>query len=180
MKTFKKVLFLFVFAAALVSCSNDDDSGDSGNSGTNGGGESFSAKIDGADFAASTDPATLIGATMSTNNGTTLLTAQGSTNNGDFINFTIMNYNGTGTYTTGDDLSNPNLIQYGELNGTTANVWASNLATAAVGGLQAGQINVTAQDENGAEGTFSFEGYNAADMSTKMITEGQFKVSFDN
>ncbi|MBX2827946.1 MAG: hypothetical protein KTR22_07275 [Flavobacteriaceae bacterium] len=179
MKTFKTVFFLFLFSAVLVSCSKDDDSSDSAAAGS-GGGESFSAKIDGAEFAASTDPATLIGATLSTNNGITVLTGQGSTNSGDFINFTIMNYDGTGTYTSGDNLSNPNIIQYGELNGTTANVWASNLATAAVGGLQAGEIRITSQDDDGAEGTFSFEGYNAADMSTKMITEGQFVITFDN
>ncbi|GAB5399070.1 MAG: hypothetical protein Aureis2KO_06550 [Aureisphaera sp.] len=179
MKTFKTVLLLFLFSAVLISCSKDDDSGDS--EATSGGGsESFSASIDGADFAASTDPATLIGATLSTNNGITVLTAQGSTNNGSFINFTIMNYDGTGTYTTGDNLSNPNLIQYGELNGTTASAWGSNLATAAVGGLQPGEINITKQDDDGAEGTFSFEGYNANDTSTKMITQGQFKVTFDN
>ncbi|MDC8003129.1 DUF6252 family protein [Aureisphaera galaxeae] len=178
MKTFKSVLFLFLLSTLIISCSNDDDAGDSGTTG--GGGEAFSAKIDGADFAASTNPATLIGGTFTTTNGTSLLTGQGSTNNGDFINFSIIDFNGPGTYTTGDNISNTNQIQYGELVGQTANVWASNLASASVGGLQAGEITITSQDDNGAEGTFSFEGYNAADMSTKMISEGQFKISFDN
>ncbi len=161
----------------LTACSSDDDNGTNNQQG-NGGGESFTAKIDGADFTASTDPATLIGATKSTANGMTVVTAQGSTNSGDFINFNIIGYTGPDTYKTGDNLTNPNQIQYGELAGQSANVWASNLATSAAG-IAPGEIVITVDADGKLEGTFSFEGYNAQDMTSKMITQGSFKVSID-
>lgn len=181
MKTLKKSFyFLFLFAVlAFTACSGDDDGNGDGGDGGSGGDEYVTAKVDGAAFTASTDPASLIGATKATANGTTILTVQGSTNSGDFINFTVVNYTGVATYTTGDSLSNPNLIQYGELTGSTANVWASNLATAAVGGLTAGEIKVTKEENGVVEGTFSFQGYNAGDQSTKNITEGTFKATLD-
>ncbi len=180
MKTIKKTILIAFAGMALVftSCNKDDDGGDDGS--TSGGGEFFTAKVDGNSFAASTDIATLIGATKTTNNGVTLVTAQGSTNDGDFINFSIFSYNGTGTYTTGDNLTNPNMIQYGEVKGQTAQVWGSNLASSAVGGLIAGKITITVDADGVLEGTFSFEGYNADNMSTKNITEGSFKVTIDN
>lgn len=184
MKTLKHTLYYTFLCLALVmtSCNKDDDGAENNeqNNNNGGGGELFTAKIDGADFSASTDPATLIGGTKSTNNGMTLITGQGSTNDGDFINFSVFGYNGPGTYTTGDDLSNTNFIQYGELVGQSANVWASNLATAAVGGLMPGEIVVTKDADGKLEGTFSFEGYNGMDMTTKMVTEGQFKLTLDN
>lgn len=180
MKTLKKTLFFSILcvALALTGCSKDDDNASNNNQGNNGGGELFSAMVDGNNFAASQDPATLIGATKSTSNGTTTVTAQGSTNNGDFINFSIFEYNGPGTYQTGNNLSNPNLIQYGELVGQSASVWASNLATAAAG-ITAGEIVITVDADGKLEGTFTFEGYNAQNMTSKMITQGEFKVAVD-
>ena len=74
---------------------------------------------------------------------------------------------------------NPNMIQYGELNGTTPSVWGSNLATAILG-LNPGEIVITSDANNGLEGSFSFEGYNSADMTTKMVTAGSFKLTLDN
>lgn len=180
MKTLKKLSIVLCMALAVVSCNKDDDDNASAGGAGGGGDESFSASIDGTAFEADTDLATLIGGSLTTNAGQTVLVAQGSTNSGDFINFSILNYNGVGTYTSGDNLTNPNSIMYGELAGNTINSWASNLATAVVGGLRAGEIVVTAQDDDGAEGTFSFEGYNAEDMTTKSVTQGQFKIVFDN
>jgi len=178
MKILKNVALILFVSLAFTACKKDDNNDDSGGEG--GGAEEFTAKINGANFAASTDPASLIGGVLSNGNGLMVLTGQGSTNSGDFINFSIINYDGTGTYTTGDDLSNTNSIQYGELAGNSADVWGSNGVTSAVGGLEPGEINVTSQDDEGAEGTFSFEGYNGTDMSTKMITQGKFTVKFDN
>jgi len=179
MKTLKRSLLYAVICLGLAvsSCSNDDDNSNN-NQGDNGGGELFSAMVDGSSFAASTDPATLIGATKTSANGMTTVTAQGSTNNGDFINFNIIGYNGPGTYQTGNNLTNPNFIQYGELVGQTATVWASNLATSAAG-IGPGEIVITVDADGKLEGTFNFEGYNGQDMTTKMITQGEFKVSVD-
>lgn len=182
MKALKKFAVLFFMSLAIVACSSDDDGGDDGsnnNNNNNGGGELFTAKVDGATFSASTDPATLIGGTLSSSGGITVLAAQGSTNDGKFINFQIINYTGVGTYATGDDLSNANQIMYGELQGSTAVSWASNAIVALSGAIGPGEIVVTAEDGTMAEGTFSFEGYNGDDMTVKNITEGQFKITFD-
>lgn len=171
MKILKNVALILMVSLAFTACKSDDD-----NKNPSGGSEEYTAKIDGSNFAASTDIESLIGGQLT--NG--VLVAQGSTNSGDFITFSIIDYDGVGTYTTGDDLQNSNGIMYGELNGQAASIWGSNLASSAVGGLTPGEINITAQDDDGAEGTFSFEGYNAQDMTTKMVTQGKFKVEFDN
>jgi len=182
MKTLQRTIYFITLCLALVvsGCSNDDDnSGDGGEGGgTGGGGEFFRAKVDGADFSASTDPATLIGGTKSTANNQTAVTGQGSTNTGDFINFTIIGYTGPGSYATGNNLTNPNILQYGELNGQSASVWSSNLATSAAG-IAPGEINITVDADGVIEGTFSFEGYNGQDMTTKNITQGEFKFNVD-
>lgn len=184
MRFLKQSIYYSMLCLALVfaSCSSDDDGDGGDDGGDNGGGAEFvTAKVNGADFAASQDPAVLIGATKTTQGGVSLLTVQGSNNSGDFINFTIFEYDGPGTYTTGDSPANVSLIQYGELDGTTnANVWASNLASSQVGGLTPGEINVTVDANGVVEGTFMFEGYNPADMTTKNITSGEFKANLDN
>jgi hypothetical protein len=173
MKTIKQTFYLSLICLALVAsgCSKNNDDGSGGDTG--GGSESFSAKVDGSNFSASNDPATLIGARL--NSG--VFTAQGSDNSGNAINFTINSYTGAETYRTGDLLTNPNLIQYVRVSPTGA--WGSNLATAALGTLTPGTIVITSDNGTVVEGTFSFEGYNSSDMSTKMITEGRFKVNLD-
>ncbi len=179
MKTLKntfRILFL-TLAVGFTSCSSDDDNGDGAEGGTGGGAEHYTAKIDGADFAASTDPASLIGGTLTTNNGMTIATAQGSTNTGDYINFSIVNYNGPGTYITGDDISNMNGIMYGKI--SPLGVWASNGVLSIIG-IQPGEIVITSDTDGVLEGTFSFEGYNGDDQTSKMFTEGSFKVNLDN
>jgi len=181
MKTFRKTIYLSIVCLAMVfvSCSSDDDNNDDGGGGNNGGGEYFTAKVNGADFAASTDFATLIGGVKSTANGINILTGQGSTNSGNFINFSIFEYNGPGTYATGDSIQSVNGINYGELvNQTTVNMWSSNLGSAAAG-VNPGSITITVDADGIIEGTFSFDGYNGADMSTKNITNGSFKYEVD-
>lgn len=165
---------LFVMIGSLItltSCSSDDDNG--GDNGGGNGNEFLTAKIDGADFAASQSPAVIVGA-QSTNG---ILAVQGGDNNGNTINFAIQNYNGVGTYTTGDNLTNANLIQYLQISPVAG--WASNLATAALGTLNPGTIEITSDDGTTVEGTFSFDGYNADDMTTKVVTQGSFKAIFD-
>ncbi len=182
MKTIKKTLYITLVCLAVVftGCSSSDDDnnndGDNGD-GSNGGSEFYTATVAGSNFEASTDPASLIAATVTTNNGMTIATAQGSTNNGAFINFSIINYNGPGTYSTGDDLTNANMIMYGTASPVAA--WASNGVTSMVGGLQAGEITITSDSDGVLEGTFSFEGYNGDDQSSKMVTSGSFKANID-
>lgn len=159
---------------AVMSCSNNDDDNDGNN---NAGNEHFTAKIDGTDWSASTNFDTT-GGTLTSNAGMTVLAVQGSDENGVAINFSIINYNGPDTYTTGDNMSNSNLIQYITVSPVAG--WVSNAVTSVVGGLTPGSITVTSDSDGVVEGTFSFDGYNADDMSTKVITEGSFKANLDN
>ena len=180
MKTIKKTIYISLLCLAVVfagcSSSDDDNNDDNGDDGSNGGSEYFTATVAGSSFEASTDPASLIGAGLSTSNGITIATAQGSTNNGLFINFSIINYDGPGTYTTGDDLTNTNGIMYGEI--SPLGTWASNGVTSILG-LQAGEIVITSDSDGVLEGTFSFEGYNAETETSKMITSGSFKANIE-
>ncbi len=180
MKKIKQLTTILFLALALVSCNKDDDSNNEAGSG-DGGSEYFRAQVDGSGFEADTDLATLIGASLVTNNGLTVLTAQGSTNNGNYINFNIIGYDGVGTYTVADDLTNANMISYGELNGGSVEAWIANGVLALGGNIAPGEIVITSQNDTMAEGTFSFEGLNAnSGNSKKTITSGEFKVVFDN
>lgn len=168
-------IMLLVMAVSLVtftSCSSDDDN-NGGGSPT--GDEFLTATIDGAGFAAAQSPSVIVGA-QSTNG---VLAVQGGDNNGNTMTITLPNYTGVGTYVTGDNISNQNGIMYLELNGMSPVSWASNFATATLGTLMAGSVEVTSDDGTTVQGTFSFEGYNASDMTTKVITNGEFKALFD-
>jgi len=173
MKKLNQIMLLVMVVSAVVftSCSSDDDGG-----GSSGNGDEFlTATIDGASFAAAQSPAVIIGA-QNTNG---ILAVQGGDNNGNTINFVVQNYNGVGTYVTGDAITNTNFIQYLELNGMMPVTWANGLASAALGTISAGSIEVTSDDGTTVEGRFSFDGYNGSDMTTKVVTQGEFKALFD-
>lgn len=167
MKTFKKsIYFLLLFTAVAVSsCSNDDDNNDDeGQNNNNGGTEFLTAKVDGTDFEAAQDPAIIVGATVSNN----IMAFQGGKNNGETIRGTINDYNGVGTYLTGNDISNLNSLGYITL--TPVAAWTSTFD------IGSGMIEVTFDDGNTIEGTFTFEGFNAQDQTTKTVTQGNFKA----
>lgn len=173
MKNFNQltILFLSILLFSFSGCSDDDDDDNNNN---NSGDQYFTAKVDGVDFEAAQSPAVIIGAVAS--NG--VLAVQGGQNNGNTINFSIPNYTGVGTYTTGDNVQNMNLIQYVTI--SPVGGWLSNGVTALVGGLTPGTIEITSDDGTTVEGTFSFDGYNGQDQTTKVITDGKFKANFTN
>lgn len=161
-----KLLFiLLTMTFLIISCDDDDDE----NNGATGN-EYITAKIDRTNFEASKDPATIIGATIS--NG--LLAVQGGDNSGNTISFQIFGYSGVGTYKTGDALSSTNQIMYITITPTVA-TWSSSGVTS-VAGITPGTIEVTSDDGTTVEGTFTFEGYNGADKTSKNITNGMFKA----
>lgn len=171
MKLIKKITYvMFLFAAvAFTACSSDDD-GDNNNGGNgNGNGdgnasEFLTAKIDGTDFEAAQDPAVIVAASI----GNGVLSIQGGQNDGQTIRATINGYDGPGTYTTGDNLANVNQLMYVTL--TPVATWMSTF------NIGSGTLVVTSDDGEVVEGTFSFEGFNAEDNTTKNITEGSFKA----
>ena len=177
MKTIKNIglLSLLCLSLLMTACKSDDEGMDAtDDSATEAGAEFLTATVDGAAFEAAQDPAVIVGAQISSG----VLAVQGGKNNGETISIAINNYDGPGTYISGDELTNPNLMQYLTIDPIAA--WASSLASAAVGGLDVGTITITSDSDGVVEGTFSFEGYNAEDMTTKMVTEGSFKANLDN
>jgi len=169
MKTIKKTMYLvMIFTAVLfTACSTSDDDNDDGDDGGNSGGSEFvTAKINGASFEAAQSPAVIVAATS----GNDLLTFHGGNNEGNTLRGSIFNYTGVGTYTTGDNITNVNSLSYITL---PANMWTSTFD------IGTGTLTVTSDDGTTVEGTFSFEGYNASDQTTKTITEGKFKATID-
>lgn len=55
----------------------------------------------------------------------------------------------------------------------------NNGVASLVDGVGTGTVEVTSDADGVVEGTFSFKGYNAEDMTMKTITEGQFKAIVD-
>ncbi|TBN00871.1 hypothetical protein EYD45_13680 [Hyunsoonleella flava] len=167
-----KQIMLFVMVGLLLaftSCSKDDD----GNGGGAANGDEFvTVKIDGANFSASMDPASLISAVVS--NG--VLAVQGSTNDGKYVTIRVFNYSGAGTYRTGDAASNASTLMYGEVLTDPTDGWISNGIVALGNSAATGTLTVNSDDGSTVEGTFSFTGYNGKDMTTKSFTEGKFKA----
>lgn len=169
MKTLQKTIYYSMLCMALVfmGCNKDDENNEDDGGGT-AGAEFVTAKVDGADFEAAQDPAVIVSGTV--NNA--IMSFQGGKNNGETIRATVNNYSGVGTYTTGDDIQNANSLNFVTL--TPIATWGSTF------NIGSGTIEVTSDDGITIEGTFSFEGFNAADQTTKSITEGKFKAVLEN
>lgn len=177
MKTLKNLTLLLFMSLAIMSCSKDDDTNDDDDQG-NGGSELFTAKVDGSNWSSDSDIANLIGGSLVTANGLTTLVGQGSTNEGSFITLTIIGYNGTGTYAIADgDLDNRSGALYG-VSPSSDDIYQANSIIALGGDIGPGEIVVTSQNDSGAEGTFKFEASNGD--NTVNVTDGKFKIVFDN
>ncbi|MEP2935920.1 MAG: DUF6252 family protein [Gilvibacter sp.] len=180
MKTLSNLCkYSFIFLALLMTaCDKDDDATtDPDDDTTAAGAEFLTAKIDGVAFEAAQDPAVIVGAQIGSSGSIQVLVFQGGTNAGETISISITNYDGPGTYVTGDSVDNASGANYITIDPLAT--WQSSFATAFVGGLELGEIVITSDDGEVVEGTFSFEGYNADDESSKMITEGKFKANID-
>ena len=161
----KSILILMLgVTLIMVSCKNDDDAL-LPFVGATGGAEHMSAKIDGADWAAQQNFGDLISATGSE----TTLAIQGGDNSGNTIRINLSNYAGAQTYVTGDNISNTNSISYVSI--SPIGSWMSTFD------IESGTIDVTSDENNVIEGTFSFTGYNSTDMTNKVVTNGSFKVN---
>ncbi len=159
MKTFKKLSILFFLALLCVSCSsNDEDNPIEGSDGF------LTAKIEGDSFSSIEIS---LSAIKSTNQNGTALNMQGSNSVGNFIGIGIFNYNGVGTYKTGNAVGNANSLTYGTVNPLES--WISTLIAGD------GTIEITAETDTHVEGTFTFTG-EGKNNSTKTITEGKFRL----
>lgn len=178
MKTIQNMGLAAVMILSLLAtaCSGDDDATTATDDDTDtaAGAEFVTAKVDGANFAAAQEPAVIVGATIDSG----VLAVQGGTNDGETIRVTVVGYDGPGTYTTGDNPTNGSMLMYLTLTPTAT--WMNSGITALVDGIGTGTVVVSSDSDGVVEGTFSFTGYNAEDMSTKEVTEGKFKANLDN
>jgi len=167
MKTIKKTMYLvMVFATVFfTACSSDDDNGGDGEDGGGGSGSEFlTAKVNGTNFEAAQSPAVIVAASVNND----VLAVHGGKNDGETIRISIFNYDGVGTYYTGDNITNVNSLMYLTL--TPSATWTSTFD------IGSGTIEITSDNGTTVEGTFSFEGFNAQDSTTKNITNGSFKA----
>ena len=162
MKTITKLSAFFLFASlALVSCS-DDDGGSTGNSA-----EYVKAKIDGANFSSSGT----FDAVAATNPMEGVLMIQGSNDRGAFIQISLMNFDGEGTYDVSSQLNG--YAQYGTVNPmATFNSAMGNGAT--------GEVVITESTDTHVKGTFEFTGRRTQDGTpeTVEVTNGEFKAKY--
>ena len=99
---------------------------------------------------------------------------QGGDDQGNTIRINLASYNGVGTYETGSNMSNFNTLSYIELpQSLWGNDFASNLS-----GQNPGTVEITEVTDDYVKGSFSFDGYNAADMTSKVFTNGTFQANF--
>lgn len=156
MKTLK-LIFVFTIILGILSCSDSSDE-EIGLSGEG----TLTAKVDGSNFEALS---VAVGATISNN----VVAIQGSNSEGEYIRLNISNYNGVGTYTTGNSISNVSSAMYGLVNPVIA--WVSTFD------IGSGTIEITEDTDSAIKGTFSFTGVNSdGNTTSKTVTEGNFNA----
>lgn len=182
MKT--KALKLFTIAmiciAGFTSCSKDDD-----NNGGDDGNFYFTAKIDGNDFSADMSNPTFTSIHKYHAESISISAMKDAANPGagGFLININSGYSGTGTYTVGVGGEEENYARYmtGSMATSNLNSWAAETGNgSSANNVGTGTITITADANNIVEGTFSFEGYNNADQTTKQITAGKFRMKVIN
>lgn len=161
MKTFKTFGAMCLLATAfLFSCSSDDSDGGSS------GGFSLKAKVNGANYSNSNlfDPMAVI------TNG--MLMIQSSDNNGNSIQIQVTNYEGVGSYASGN-----NNLMAGYINYLKAGATVGQFRTfTSVRGD--GLVEITEVTDTYVKGTFSATAPENIQNPTESveITEGTFKA----
>ncbi|MCL5128368.1 MULTISPECIES: DUF6252 family protein [unclassified Algibacter] len=149
----KTVVILILLTASLTSCSSDDDSNADQSD------YYLTAKVDGVNF--STDYVTI----SAFQDNTDIYFIRGVGEESSF-GFSLESPVSTGTFSA--TISEDYVLFYQVINPYA--VWAATED----GG--SGTITITENTNSYVKGTFSFTGFNPADDSTKVITEGKFKA----
>ncbi len=168
MGKFKKIMLLLmtVSLVTFAGCKSDDNGGESGDAASG----TIRANVDGTTITSLelTTVANLVSATNT-------LTVQGNDADGRSFVFVLNGYTGEGTYDIGGGSLIAVIASYIEAD--INNPMNSQTWSAPFDATVAGEIAISTQTADNIEGTFSFTGQNANDMSMKSITEGSFNVS---
>ncbi len=154
----------------LSSCSSDDDGGGGGQAAEG----TITAKVNG------TTVTTMEMVTFaSLSSGTLLLQGNTGGTSSKAFNFTIVGYDGVGTYPFGGGANIFNVASYIETEVDLSNPANPSIETwsAPFDDTQVGEISISEQTETHIKGTFSFECKNVnGDGSMRNVTEGSFNV----
>lgn len=175
MRNFRQFMLLIMTFSLITftSCSSDDDGGAPGGAPAG----VLVAKVDGVSFQSLeiSSSATIVDAGMAGRN----LIIIATNSDGNAFSFTIIGYDGEGTYPFGGGANIFNTASYTEtdvdlnnpLNSTTE-IWQAPYDDTVVG-----EINISSETESKVIGTFDFTGKNVnGDQSLKTITEGSFDL----
>jgi hypothetical protein len=157
MKTIFKTVLLTFLLINLYSCTNDDSLPEEEETNL-----FIKAKINGVQFE-SNSPITLNALTEPN-----IITISGQNeDNTIFIQLYIKNYNGSGTYTAGQGISNENSLLI------------TNQDGAFLTNFESGDNGIIIINENGNNltGTFSFNGFNFQANTSIVITQGSFHAT---
>ncbi|MEZ4802064.1 MAG: DUF6252 family protein [Gelidibacter sp.] len=172
MKNLRKFMLLViaVSAVSMVSCSKDDDGGGNGAAGEG----TIVAKVNG------TSVTTLDMVTFA-NVASGTLSIQGNTGgtSSKAFAFTIIGYDGEGSYPLGGGANVFNVASYIETEVDVNNPTAPEVQTwsAPFDDTVAGEINISEETETHIKGTFSFQAKDVnGDQSMRNITEGSFNI----
>lgn len=165
---------LFVMIGSLVtltSCSSDDDGGGSGSASSG----VLAAKVDGASFQSME-----ISSSATLANGGQNLIVIASNSDGNAFAFTILGYEGVGTYPIGGGANIFNSGSYTQTDvdinnpqNSTTEIWQAPYDNTMVG-----EFRVSEETDSKVIGTFDFTCKNTGgDQSVKTITDGSFNLN---
>ena len=165
------LLIMTVSLVTLTSCSNDDDGGGPSTAGSG----VLAAKVDGTSF-----QSLEISSSATVANGGQNLIIIASNSDGNAFAFTILGYDGVGTYPIGGGANIFNSASYTETDvdlnnpqNSTTEIWQAPYDDTMVG-----ELRVSEETETKVIGTFDFTCKNVAgDQSVKTITDGSFNLN---
>lgn len=161
MKTLKTLLKtgLLALAIAFSSCSSDD-----GGNGGGGSGFYLTAKVDGGNYKSYVKPMAVMAGGM--------LMIQSSTSAGDAIQIQVANYNGVGTYTSGNNNLTNGYINYLDM-GSQVGQFVTYTSVRGTGTVEITEVTDTA-----VMGTFTATAVENQDGATNdvSITNGKFRA----
>jgi hypothetical protein len=175
MRHFKNFMILVMTLSAITftSCSSDDDGG--GDPGPGGAASGvLVAKVDGANY-----QSLEISSSATVANGGQNLIIIATNSDGNAFSFTIIGYDGPGTYPLGGDLNIFNSASYTETNvdinnpqNSTTEIWQAPYSDEVVG-----ELRVTEETDTKVIGNFDFTCKNVGgDQSIKTIIDGSFNL----
>jgi hypothetical protein len=168
-KSITKFALLLISSFLFLNCSSDDDNDDSFNSSDG----FIIANVEGSSFEALSDNSSdLVVASKIEQRDQTVLLIQGVNNRIKSIVLSVVEYEGSGTYSFSID---------GPPNGTIAQYTNEERAWSTAnenGG--SGTILVTTDNDDEISGSFEFVGIEVGNESTRTVTNGSFRVKFSN